>query len=175
MGIDWTRHIVIALVAGLLVAALHAFSAKQPPDPRGWRHIRPGLTYQLGIGLGIALTLFMAYIWLWVGSTRPDGEAQMHILFWLIIAFSGGTLITLNQFRQVRSAAIRWRGDSIAWHSGRGTIETRKLSQITGLQKRILGAVIADFEDGIRLHIDPNAANAEALIEIFETQISNRS
>lgn len=174
MEIDWARHIVIAVVAGLLVAALHAFSAKRPPDPRGWRHVRPGLTYQLGIGLGVALTLFMASIWLWVGSSRPDGEAQMQILFWLIIAFGGGTLITLIQFGQVRRAAIRWRGDCIVWHAGHGAVETRKLSQVTTVQRRIMGAATAHFDDGACLRIDPNAANAEALIELFESQAGSR-
>jgi hypothetical protein len=170
VAIDWTRHIVIAVVAALLVAALRVFGARRPPDPRGWRHIRPGLTYQLGIGLGIGLTLFMAYIWLWVGSSRPDGEAQMRILFWLIIAFGCGTLITLIQLGQVMRAAIRWRGDSIVWRAGRGAVETRKLSQIASVQRRIMGAVIAHFDDGTRLRIDPHAANAGALIALIETQ-----
>lgn len=170
----WTQYIVKALISLLLAAALHAFSARRPPDPQGWRHVRPGPTYQLGIGLGLALTLLMAYIWLWVGSSRPDGEAQMRILFWLIIAFGSCTLLTLIQYRQVRLAAIRWRGDVIVWHRRDGRVEMRRLSQVTNINRSFAGATTAYFDDGASLWIDPNATNAEALIEVFEAEAGNR-
>ena len=55
MEVDWARHIVIGLVAMLAVYALATWTGRSPPDQRGWRAIRPGAMYGVGIGIVLAL------------------------------------------------------------------------------------------------------------------------
>ncbi len=171
MDIDWARHIVIGLVAMLAVFALATWGGKSPPDQHGWRSIKPGAIYAIGIGLGTVMTLGMAWVWLFVGSDRADGAAQMRILFWLIVAFGTGTLITTLQFGQLRRAAMRWRGDRLAWRDRKGSEHSRKLGEATALRRAFLGPVFVVFEDGVEARIDPNATNALALIEVLSKRL----
>jgi hypothetical protein len=171
MNIDWARHIVIGLIAALGVFALITWGSKSPPDKQGWRSIKPGGTYAFAIGGGIIFTLFLAYIWLFVGSSRPDGEQQMRILFWLIMAFGGGTLITLFQYGQARRPAMRWRGDTLVWRGKGGTEQTHKLSEAVALRKAFMGPVYIVFGDGSEARIDPYATNAPALLKMVADRL----
>jgi hypothetical protein len=172
MDSDWARHIVIGLISALGVFALTLWGSKSPPDRQGWRSIKPGTTYGVAIGGGTIFTLFLAYIWLFVGSSRPDGEQQMRILFWLIIAFGSGTLITLFQYAQARRPAIRWRGDMLVWR-GRGNVEeSRKLSDAIALHRAFAGPVHIVFSDGAKLRIDPYATNALLLLETLGKRLN---
>lgn len=165
MDIDWTRHIVIGLASALGVCALIAWGSKSPPDRQGWRSIKPGGTYVFAIGAGTVFTLFLAYIWLFVGSNRPDGAAQMRVLFWLILAFGAGTLITLFQFAQLRRSAMRWRGETLVWRGKGGAELSRKLADAVALRSAFLGPVYIVFGDGAQARIDPYATNAPALLK----------
>jgi MFS family permease len=165
MDIDWTRHIVIGLVSALVVFALTTWASKSPPDQQGWRNLKPGGTYIFAIGLGTLFTIGMAYVWLFVGSSRPDGESQMRILFWLIVAFGLGTLITLFQYGQARRTAMRWRGDTLCWRSKGGVEHTRKLIEAVALRRAFMGPIYIVFGDGVEARVDPYANNAMMLIQ----------
>lgn len=165
MDIDWTRHVVIGLISALAVFAMITWGSKSPADRQGWRSIRPGRMYVAAICLGGLLTLFLACIWLFVGSDRPDGESQMRILFWLTISFGGATLITLLQYGQARRSAMRWRGDHLYWRGKGGSDYDRKLSHAQGLRKSFMGPVYVIFDDGTEARVDPYASNALALIQ----------
>lgn len=162
---DWTRHIVIALVSAVTVFALAVWAQKPVEDRHGWRPIRPGAIYRVGIGLGMAVTMLMAWVLLFVGSSRPDGAQQMQILFWLIVAFGAGTLFTLFQFVRVRRMAMRWRGETLVWRGAGGTEISRKLSAAVAVRTSIGGWVVIAFADGTKARIDPYSSNAEALID----------
>lgn len=164
MDIDWTRHIVIGLVSALCVLALTLWGSKSQPDQHGWRSIKPGGIYTVAIVLGTLATFGMAYIWLFVGSSRPDAEQQMHILFWLIMAFGAGTLITVFQYGAARRPAMRWRGETLVWRGKDGTELKRKLSQAVALRKAFMGPVYIAFEDGVEARIDPYTSNALILL-----------
>lgn len=171
MEIGWTRHIVIGLMSALVVFALTTWGSKRAPDKQGWRSLKPGGTYIFGICGGTLFTLFLAYIWLFVGSNRSDGESQMRILFWLIMAFGGGTLITLFQYGQARRSAIRWRGDALSWQEKRGAEFTRKLSDAVGLRKAFMGPVYIVFGDGTEVRIDPFVTNAPLLLKTLSNRL----
>ena len=165
MEMDWARHIVIGLISALVVFAITTWGSKSPTDQRGWRSLRPGAMYAVAILGGAMLTLFMAYIWLFVGSDRPDRESQMTILFWLIMAFGGGTLITIFQYGQARRSMMRWRGNALHWRGKGGTEYNRHLSDAIGLRKGLLGPFYIVFGDGAEARIDPYASNALLLIQ----------
>ena len=171
MDLDWGRHIVIGLVSALAVFALTTWGGKSPPDQAGWRNVRPGGTYAFGIGAGVVLTFLFSYIWLFAGSSRPDGAQQMRILFWLILAFSAGTLITLVQFGQARRTAMRWRGDTLVWHGKGGAEYSRKLSDAIALRKPMMGPVKIIFSDGAEARIDPYTTNAELLLKTISDRL----
>ena len=173
MELDWTRHIVIGLISALAVFAVTTWGSKSPPDERGWRSLKPGGMYVGAIFGGTLLTLFMAYIWLFVGSSRSDGESQMRILFWLIIAFGSGTLITMFQFGQARRSTMRWRGDALYWRGKGGTEYNRKLSEAVGLRKALLGPVYIVFGDEAEARIDPYTSNALVLIQKVADRLSS--
>lgn len=172
MDIEWARHIVIGLIAALAVSALVTWGGKRPPDKQGWRNVRPGGTYAFAIGLGAMLTLGMAYVWLSVGSSRADGEQQMRILYWLIIAFGVGTLITLFQYGQALRPAMRWRGDVLNWRSRGGADQSRKLSDVVALRKPFMGPVYIVFADGLEVRVDPFATNALLLLETLSKRLN---
>lgn len=171
MDLDWGRHIVIGLVSALAVFALTTWGGKSPPDQAGWRNVRPGGTYAFGIGAGVVLTFLFSYIWLFAGSSRPDGAQQMRILFWLILAFSAGTLITLVQFGQARRTAMRWRGDTLVWHGKGGAEYSRKLSDAIALRKPMMGPVKIIFSDGAEARIDPYTTNADMLLKTISDRL----
>lgn len=172
MAIDWARHIIIGLIAALVVSGVVTWGSKRPPDKQGWRNIRPGGTYAFGIGLGAALTLGMAYVWLFVGSSRADGAEQMRILFWLIIAFGIGTLITLFQYGQARRTGIRWRGDVLNWRGRGGAEQSARLSEVVALRKAFMGPIYIVLADGSEIRVDPFATNALLLIETLSKRLN---
>jgi hypothetical protein len=172
MEFDWPKHIVIGLVSALVVFALTTWGPKSAPDQRGWRSLKPGGMYVVAIGGGVLLTLFMAYNWLFVGSSRSDAESQMRILFWLIMAFGGGTLITLLQYGQARRSSMRWRGDALHWRGKGGAEHHRKLSDAVGLRKAFMGPFFIVFGDGAEARIDPYTSNALVLIQKVANRLS---
>lgn len=117
------------------------------------------------------MTLGLAAIWLFVGSSRADGAEQMRILFWLIMAFGAGTLITLIQYGQARCAAIRWRGESLRWRGKDGGEQSATLGEATALRSSFLGPVWIVFADGRTLRVDPYARNAPLLIETLSKRL----
>jgi hypothetical protein len=171
MEIDWARHAVIGLISALSVYAINTWFGQSPPDKQGWRQVTPGGTYALAIIGGTLITLMFAYIWLFVGSSRPDGESQMRILFWMIIAFGSGTLITLVQYRQVRRTCIRWRGEMLNWRGKGGAEHSRKLSEAVALRKAMMGPIYIVFADGIKVRVDPFATNAPLLLKTLSDRL----
>lgn len=162
---SWARYLVIMVVAALVMAALASLDNKGPRDAKGWRQLKPGASYAFAIIGGVLMTLFLAYIWLFVGSSRADGESQMRILFWMIMAFGGGTLITAFQYRAARRAAIRWRGDRLVWNGKGGVEYSRKIGDAVAVEHRWLGPVYLVFADGLKLRIDPYTMHATALMQ----------
>ncbi len=124
-----------------------------------------------GIGLGAGLTLLMAYIRLFVGSSRADGESQMAILAWLIVAFALGTAIVALSVALIRHRAVRWRGARIAWQGG-GRGVTATLDTLATMRRDWLSYVALRFGDGTVLRIDLYARGARELIEAAAARLA---
>ena len=88
---DWVRPLVSGLVGAVVVFVLSMLATRAPEDKSGWRRIVPSPMHWTGVGLGTAMVLLMAYVRLFVGSSRADAERQMAILSWLIAAFGPRT------------------------------------------------------------------------------------
>lgn len=161
---DQAPRIVVFLVTAFVVAALCAASARSRPNPRGWRLIAPSPLHWTALWLSAALSGFMGYIYLFIGSARPDAAHQMEILFWLILAFGLGAVVSAILIRSVMHSAVSWRGTSIIFTGPNGE-EKRQLSEITHLSGTALGSFIVQFHGGSKLRLDPNAMGAAELIE----------
>lgn len=157
------RAVIVILAAGV-VAALAAASATSQPDRRGWRSITPSPMHWSSLWLSAALAGFMAYIYLFVGSTRPDAEHQMKVLFWLIVAFGLGAIVSAIAIRLVRRSAIGWCGATITFAGAKGD-ETQQLTDVVALGGSLFGRAIVAFRDGTTLRLDPYASGAAELIE----------
>jgi len=175
MELDWTTNIVIGLISTLVVFAVSTWSSKGPPDKRGWIKLQPGALYQFAVVGGTLFTLFLAYTWLFTGSNRTDAERQMHILFWLIVAFGFGTLVTTIQYGQARRAATRWRGETLCWRGDGGVEHRRRLGEAVGLRKEFMGPVFIVFGGGVEARIDPYAGDATMLIEKVADRLKRRT
>lgn len=171
MEIFWTRHIIIGLISGFCVFALMIWFRKSPSDKKGWRHVTPGGAYAFAIISSILLTLMFAYIWLFVGSSRADGESQMRILFWLIMAFGSGALITLVQYEQVRRTCICWRGEVLNWRGKGGAEHSGKLSEVVALRRAMMGPIYIVFANGTEVRVDPFATNAQLLLKTLSDRL----
>jgi hypothetical protein len=155
---------IVVVLAAVVAAALGAVGANSQPDRRGWRSITPSPMHWMGLWLSAGLSGFMTYIYLFVGSTRPDAAHQMTVLFWLIVAFGLSAIVAAVCIRLVRSGAVRWRGTTIV-SCGRNGEETRQLSDVVRLDGTLFGSVIVGFRDGATLRLDPYASGAAELIE----------
>lgn len=156
-------YAIIAVAAAASVAVLAAAGSRQPEDTAGWHRLRPGPMHWVGLGLSAALTGLLAWIWLFVGSSRADAEQQMAILFWLAIAFGLGTVAIGHSVLGIRRAAVRWRRNEIS-HAFGGGENTRPFAAITSMRPGLTGVVLT-FLDGTNLTVDPNAVSAAELIE----------
>jgi hypothetical protein len=169
--LDALRTIVAGLAATVVVAVLAALAGKAPPDKTGWRSIQPSSMHWTGVTLGTGLVLLMAYVRLFVGSSRPDAESQMNILTWLIAAFALGTIAVALSMAAIRRQGLRWRGSRLVFHRG-GREHEADLDAVTGLRTNALGQAMLSFGDGTTLRLDPYARGAAQLIEAVEQRLA---
>lgn len=169
LSYDMARQLLVFALSGGIVHMLCLLGLQSRPDYHGWRSITPGAMHWTGLGLSTALTALFAYVWLFVGSSRPDGAQQMTILFWLILVFGVGAIISGLTIRSIRKSDVRWRGRSIAFSSKAG-LEKRKIEDVADLRSTPLGMSVR-FTDGTSLVLDPYAAGAPALLDAITTHL----
>jgi hypothetical protein len=161
------RSLLFGLIAMFVVALLTAVGRRASQGPKGWRRIEPSALHWTALILSGALALMMAYVYLFVGSSRPDGPQQMRILFWLMLAFSVGTCIAALQIGWLQRVAVCWRGDMIEF-GPKGRRQRRSLGAVVEARNDWLGRVKLSFDDAAVLAIDPYARGAEQLLEGIE-------
>jgi hypothetical protein len=167
--VDLVQALLAAIVGGVATSVLSLLvaRAKSPPDIRGWRHLKPSAMHWTGIGLGGGLCLLMAYVRLFVGSSRADAETQMTILTWLIIVFGLLTIATAIAMHALQRRGVRWRETSLSFTGSSGT-EQRSFDDVKQVRVNLLGQVVLVFTDGSFLRIDPNASGASELLDLLE-------
>jgi len=158
-----------ALLAMLVVGLLVATGRSTSPGTHGWRQIRPGAMHWTGFGLSAALALFMGYVWMFVGSTRPDGAAQMRILFWLILFFAGGSALMGWAILLIRRAGIEWRGSVIACRQPDGVRHKHGFDDVACVHRDWTGRLVIRFANGTQAKLDTYATGADQLIDALDT------
>ena len=126
-----------------------------------------------GIVLGAGLAGLMLYVWLFVGSSRPDAESQMTILFCLICAFGSVTVIVGRQTWLITKRDVRWRGQTIKF-AAQPMDEARNLNDVAAVKLTPWGAFALQFRDGTRIKLDANARGAQQLIDVVSSDLEAR-
>jgi hypothetical protein len=76
----------------------------------GWFYLTPGPMVWIAAVLGVTATGFFTYIYLFVGSIRPDAENQMQVLFVLTVSFN---LLTVVAAYFVVAEEVRWNATKL--------------------------------------------------------------
>ncbi|MFM2021814.1 MAG: hypothetical protein RJB02_1522, partial [Pseudomonadota bacterium] len=148
------QHYVTSLelfwVGGLAAAicvALCCLILSIPPKKPGWIMVTPAPLHWSAIILSAALFLFIGYIWLFVGSSRPDGTSQMRIAFWLSVIFGAGSVVAAFQTMRIMRSVLSLRGNEIAFQKAGDQILLRCSDVIFG-ERRWGGEIRFGFDDG---------------------------
>lgn len=132
--------------------------------PAGWAVIRPSQMHWIGLVGAGAIVSLMAYVGLFIGSSRADAVFQMRMLWLLVAAFSVSAGVCLWQMRQIVRTDARWRGTRLTWQPvGGGPRLARDLAEVAGMHRPLFGPVRIAFIDGAELRIDPYAAKVPEL------------
>lgn len=132
--------------------------------PPSWAVIRPSEMHWIGLVGAGAIVSLMAYVGLFIGSSRADAAFQMRVLWLLVAAFSAGACVYLWQMRQIVQTDARWRGTRLTWQPADGGPRlTRDLSEVAGMHRPWFGPVRIAFVDGAELRIDPYATKVPEL------------
>lgn len=103
------HRIVECLVIGAAVmtvqAILFRLQRRNAPMQDGWRYLAPGPMVWTGLVLGFGLTGLFSYVYLFVGSARPDAEFQMKMLLILTVSFN---LLTVLIAYSTVVEEVRW-------------------------------------------------------------------
>ena len=94
--------LVIAVVVMTVQALLYRLQRRNVAMRDGWRYLTPGPMMWTGLVLGFGLTGLFSYIYLFVGSARPDAEFQMKMLLALTVSFNLITLLIAYSTVEVR-------------------------------------------------------------------------
>ena len=111
-------HLAGAIMMAIIVAI--AFRTQKPAelDGEGWRVFRPAWLLHGWILALFGFAALMGYIYLFVGSSRPDAASQMVMLLILATASAlGGLYLVWDLYRRT----FMWRGDILRVRTwGRG-------------------------------------------------------
>jgi len=171
---EYVTSFELLLVGGIAAAICFALCCVvlsiQPKKP-GWIMITPAPLHWSAITLSAALFLFIGYIWLFVGSSRPDGASQMRIAFWLSVIFGAGSVVAAFQTMRIMRSALSLRGNEIAFRKA-GDQMLLRCSEVIFGERRWGGEIRFGFGDGTILDVDPYAHNADRLIERLADQLA---
>jgi hypothetical protein len=162
--------VLVPLLSGLtgaIVSYALARLAARPatPDRSGWRHVRPGPMHWTGCILAGGLVGLMGYIGLFVGSSRPDAEFQMQVMYGLLVAFAIGGAACTWQMRLIARRAVSFRGKQIAFCDDRRQRVVRHFAEIAEMRNSWLYGITIRFSNGTSLRLDPNAVASADLCE----------
>lgn len=155
LAAPWAAGLVQAAVALLL------FPLKQTP---GWRQVAPGVSYWAAMIFALVLSGLIGWVWMFVGSSRPDGATQMRIAWWLAFLFGCGAAVMGWIILSLLRLKIEWRGETLRW-SGQTAVPMRDLESLT---TTAFGGTRLRFRNGAHLTVDGGASGASALIEKIE-------
>jgi hypothetical protein len=155
--------IILGLAHLAAVYALFQILTSRRTVTAGWRAVGPsGMHWFCFAGLW-ALSAFITWIWIFVGSRRPDGDTQMMWALALALFFAVGAAWGGLHVASLRRASLRWRGAQIRWEA-KGASQAKEMAGIVSAKRRANGALRLTFADGNVFDLDIHASNADAFL-----------
>lgn len=159
-----TKHFLILLAVPLALVGLgHMQRQEAASGSHGWRKLSPSAMHWAGLALSVGLTALLLYVYLFVGSSRPDAAKQMNIVLGLMLAFGSAAIaMCVICFH----AVVRWNEERIESWLGpwqRGAISWRELAQAE--HEGPGTPLVLESFDGLRLKIDATLNGADELLQ----------
>lgn len=161
---------LIGAIASALALMLVSVLLSMPPKRPGWTMVMPAPLHWTAILLSGALFMFIGSIWLFVGSSRADGAAQMQIAYWLCVTFGTGGVIAGWQTMRIARRALGFRASELVFRNA-GQERKMRMSDVVSGERRWGGEIRVRFSDGTVLDVDPYARNADRLIDRLAEQL----
>jgi len=129
----------------------------------GWRAVGPSAMHWFCFAGVWALSAFISWIWIFVGSSRPDADTQMMWALALALSFTIGAAWGGLHVANLRRTSLRWRGAQIRWEA-KGATQAQEMTNIASARRRANGALRLTFADGSVFDLDIHARNADAFL-----------
>ncbi|PTQ12114.1 hypothetical protein CLG96_05990 [Sphingomonas oleivorans] len=147
--------VVSGLIGAVIAAALVALADRgQKPAQaiiEGWRMLRPGWLLNFATAGSAGMAALFGYIFLFVGSSRPDADIQTPYAVILILAF-GMAAIYVAWTSYGRT--IMWKGNELRVRTSLGREMVCRISDIRSVTKsEMLGEYRLTFHDGSTLRL----------------------
>jgi hypothetical protein len=165
-----TRFVVIFLVSGTVVGALQYFRRPSAKHRGGWAYLAPSLIEWFAI-IGVPVFVaFLALMYFFVGSARPDAAVQMLALKCMIVAFSiGGAFIIYSSLCVV----TRWNKDGIQQSMfGRGLKEIHIRDIVEVRASRLWQMLRIESADGSVIRVSLGKNGVDDLVEFLVLKLT---
>jgi hypothetical protein len=154
----------LGLTVGLaILGCLLALFSRQTV-PKGWRALRPGSGHWIAAILSAALSTLVAWVYLFVGSSRSDAAFQMRIAFLLSLAFGLGAIYSAWRIRAIKRENVRWRGTKVLRVGPDGQEVAVDNGHAFGWRRTFSGWYVLGFADGSMLYVDPYTRGADSIM-----------
>lgn len=126
----------------------------------GWMVLRPGAMHWFSFLGSATISALIAWVWIFVGSSRLDAAFQMRIAWWLSFIFGAGAIYSGLLVLRLRKTALRMRGRTIAYNDG-GNERRYPIEDFVAWRRRWRGDFQLLFKDGNIVSLDPYARNSD--------------
>lgn len=159
---DIKMHLVGAIALAIIVSIAFHTQKHARINAEGWHVLRPDWLLNGVTLVSVGLTIFICYVWLFVGSSRPDAASQMVICRVLAIAFGLATLYIV-WFCHWR--IFLWRDDTLRVRTLLGGETRYRISDIRlVVGNEEIGEYRIKFSDGSRLRLPTHLHGARELM-----------
>lgn len=132
--------------------------------PKGWRALRPGAGHWFAAFFSAGLSTLVAWVYLFVGSSRSDAAFQMRIAFLLSLAFGLGAIYSAWRIYLIKRENVRWRGTKVVRRGKGGQDETVANGRAFGWRRTFSGWYVLGFSNGSMLYVDPYTKGADSIM-----------
>jgi hypothetical protein len=146
---------ILGLTVALAVLSCLVAMLTRQVVPAKWRALRPGFGHWFAAAGSAAFSTLMAWVYLFVGSSRRDAPFQMRIAFLLSVAFGLGAIYSAWRIRAIKRENIRWLGTRIVRTGRDGQEQTVDNGRAFGWRRTFSGLCVLGFSDGSILYLDP--------------------
>ena len=158
LDLEFLAPFASAAVTGWATRTLARRWLGEQASTPGWAVIRPSAMHWIGLVGAGGIVGMLAYVGLFIGSSRSDAVFQMRMLWLLVTGFTVSAGVCLWQMRQIVRTDARWRGSQVSWQPANGGARlVRSLTEVAAMHRPWFGPVRIAFSDGAELRIDPYA------------------